>query len=179
MPRWGRTLGDASCVRTRPAIIRVDPRTAKDRSSTRQYTNNIEYVYGMQKEFMDGYSRSDLYQSFKALDGGVAVKFPFKQGAIGTAVDEAAVDNEGRAYLYRMIELRTDGLKFRVLGAIKGHTLPDGFPQSVESSLAWTKSQVQAQEKDGVVHLNSKELTPIDDALHRFQGASPFLKSPD
>lgn len=33
-------------------------------------------------------------------------KFPFKQGAIDTAADEAAVDDEGRIYLHRMMELK-------------------------------------------------------------------------
>ncbi|KAH6662143.1 hypothetical protein B0J14DRAFT_496316 [Halenospora varia] len=65
-----------------------------------------------------------------------------------------------------------DGLKFRVLGTTQGHTLPDGFPNSLDSPLAWTKSQMQAQENDWLIHLSFEELKSIDDALRGFQASS-------
>ncbi|KAH6662142.1 hypothetical protein B0J14DRAFT_571163 [Halenospora varia] len=95
-------------------------------------TNNIEYVYGMQKEFMEGwFTLMDV--GFMDIRGPTCIKasklwmeewqwsakkllhvyrtyfrkkFPFKQGAIDTAADEAAVDDEGRTYLHRMMELK-------------------------------------------------------------------------
>lgn len=71
-----------------------------------------------------------------------------------------------------------DGLKFRVLGTTQGHMLPDGFPNSLDSPLAWTKSQMQAQEKDWLIHLSFEELKSIDDALREFQGCFPGHKFP-
>jgi len=63
-----------------------------------------------------------------------------------------------------------DGLKFRVLGATGHGTLPHGFPKKLDSPLAWTKSQMQAQEKDWILHLEPEEVKSIEVTLRAFQG---------
>jgi hypothetical protein len=63
-----------------------------------------------------------------------------------------------------------DSLKFRILGAPRHGTLPHGFPKILDSPLAWTKSQIQAQEKDWILYLEPEEVESIEVTLRVFQG---------
>lgn len=66
-----------------------------------------------------------------------------------------------------------DGLQFRSLGALETPnqgSLPSGFPVKLNSSLAWTRSEIAAEEDRWAIVLSSEEILAVEKALHHFKG---------